>query len=458
MPTPNQNIPETIEIRNGRFKGTYTIHPVAALFPFLRNQYYDQLKQSIKLHGQQEAIVIHGKFFLDGRTRISAINELDAEPKVIEFEHLGTGLTPDAWILVKNLERRHLTDDQRLAIAAKYSDWCKEENTLFHPGNPHIPPGWTVIEREDGNEEQKQDQEYPQNPAEKIYRAKRGRPPGKRTEVKQLSLQTKQSRYRAEQILKLREHSPELAVKVEEGTLTLKEAVAQLSSYESKVQADASENQTADPLRANKLKEAVKEAITSVAAIAEKLDESMEIDFWTEMQRTVSKIVGAGDQEAHDDAMPPVPPNCASIKSDPINESAKTGSAPLLPMHSTADEVLLELQYYRNCLEVSQFSAAANHLRIASEKVNNDHDLPSEVKSKLTANLNVEIDRCFAYSLAVQNCEGLSREQQQELVRCLIQAPPEKLALIREQATTSALAWTPPELLALIGPPSGATQ
>jgi hypothetical protein len=224
MQAPNKNIPETIEIRNGPFKGRYSIHPVAALFPLVQNKDYDRLKQSITVHGQQEPIVIHGNVLLDGRNRLFALNELNAEPKVIEFDQLRTGLTPDEWIIVKNLERRSLTDDQRLAIAAKYGAFRKEQNAQLHPGNPEIPPGWTVI-KEEG---EKRKQNFPQKSAEIIDKPKRGRPRGRRTEVIQLSAQTKQSRYRAEQILKLRDQSPDLAAKVEQGSMTLKEAIAQV--------------------------------------------------------------------------------------------------------------------------------------------------------------------------------------------------------------------------------------
>lgn len=68
----------------------------------------------IKANGQREDITTLDGMILDGRNRYRAC-ELDSnEPKLIEYD----GNDPLAFVLSKNLKRRHLSESQRAMIAA----------------------------------------------------------------------------------------------------------------------------------------------------------------------------------------------------------------------------------------------------------------------------------------------------------------------------------------------------
>jgi hypothetical protein len=206
----------------------------------------DELRDSIRIHGQKDPLVFDHGILLDGRSRLDVLNELELEPWIVEFADLRTGLDPDDWIIIKNLQRRHLTDDQRLAITARYQDYREQkairQQTRGHAEDPAQPDQ----DKSTAGNEQSEDtnvsgvSEFRQVSAEIQPTRKRGRPPGERSKSKALAEQANQTRYRAEQIRKLRQMSPELATAVEEGRLSLKKAVERLrESQPSKSRAES---------------------------------------------------------------------------------------------------------------------------------------------------------------------------------------------------------------------------
>ena len=100
--------PETI--------GGYTVHPVASLFPLLEGDAYEDLRKSIAAYGQQEPIIIQNRTLIDGRNRLKVLLDLGRPPVWQQYD----GKLPvEEYILVKNLFRRYLTDDQRMMITAQ---------------------------------------------------------------------------------------------------------------------------------------------------------------------------------------------------------------------------------------------------------------------------------------------------------------------------------------------------
>lgn len=91
------------------------IHELAALFPKLEGNEFEQLKSSIE-KGQQNPIIMHGKILLDGRNRYNACWELGIPVKAIQWDGSGT---VEELILAQNLQRRHLSASQRAALAVK---------------------------------------------------------------------------------------------------------------------------------------------------------------------------------------------------------------------------------------------------------------------------------------------------------------------------------------------------
>ena len=91
-------------------------HWATACFPMMLPVEYDALKEDIRLHGQQQYILVQNGEIIDGRHRVRACIELDIEPKVLE---IGSDVIPEQAMVSNNLLRRHLTDSQRALIGAR---------------------------------------------------------------------------------------------------------------------------------------------------------------------------------------------------------------------------------------------------------------------------------------------------------------------------------------------------
>lgn len=94
------------------------IHPAAAMFPELQGDEFQALVEDIKKHGQREPIVIHDHMILDGRNRYRAVMSLFLKPKFVDWDGVGT---PEAYVISKNIMRRHLTQSQRAMILSKFT-------------------------------------------------------------------------------------------------------------------------------------------------------------------------------------------------------------------------------------------------------------------------------------------------------------------------------------------------
>ena len=130
-------------------------HPFANLFPLIEGPDFEALVEDIRAHGLREPIVLLDNQILDGRNRYRALVRLFATGEVLgdgwglssgealprarivpgedpcdfifaEFYEEGDG-NPLAYVLSKNLNRRHLNESQRAMVAAKLE-------TLRHGG------------------------------------------------------------------------------------------------------------------------------------------------------------------------------------------------------------------------------------------------------------------------------------------------------------------------------------
>ena len=91
-------------------------HQFADLFPMMPEADLDAMASDIKANGLRDPIVILGGYILDGRNRYKACEKAGVEPK---FEHFPLDGDALAFVLSKNLKRRHLTDSQRAMVAAE---------------------------------------------------------------------------------------------------------------------------------------------------------------------------------------------------------------------------------------------------------------------------------------------------------------------------------------------------
>lgn len=104
-------------------------HPLAELFPLMSDAEIRDMAEDIKANGQQHLIVLYEGKILDGRNRARACNIAKVEPKYTTFK----GSNPLAFVLSRNLHRRHLTTSQRGIVAAKIATMRQGERTDKEP-------------------------------------------------------------------------------------------------------------------------------------------------------------------------------------------------------------------------------------------------------------------------------------------------------------------------------------
>ena len=96
----------------------YEFHEYANIFPMMGAEEFQELCDDIEKNGLAEPIVLYEDKVLDGRNRYSACTALGIVPETIEY----TGDDPLAYVISKNLKRRHLTTSQRAMVAEKVAN------------------------------------------------------------------------------------------------------------------------------------------------------------------------------------------------------------------------------------------------------------------------------------------------------------------------------------------------
>lgn len=106
------------------------IHPICSLLPSMTDQEYSDLKENIRLRGQQEPIWLSKDgLIIDGRHRYQVCRELSIEP-LIKHTRLNGDEAIANVIVALNLRRRHLSVSQLSMVAAQlasiYANAAKE--------------------------------------------------------------------------------------------------------------------------------------------------------------------------------------------------------------------------------------------------------------------------------------------------------------------------------------------
>ena len=91
-------------------------HPHALIFPNQTWEEFESLKQSIADQGLIDPIALYDQQILDGRHRYRACLDLDIDPR---YDILPLDTDTLAYVIAKNLNRRHLSESQRALIAAR---------------------------------------------------------------------------------------------------------------------------------------------------------------------------------------------------------------------------------------------------------------------------------------------------------------------------------------------------
>src|SRR3954468_3138018 len=83
----------------------YDFHPLAAVFPLLEGEEFEELVASIAANGQRDPITLYREQILDGRNRFRACIKAGVVPV---FEILPDGQDLLRFVVDRNLRRRHL--------------------------------------------------------------------------------------------------------------------------------------------------------------------------------------------------------------------------------------------------------------------------------------------------------------------------------------------------------------
>jgi hypothetical protein len=95
-------------------------HPIADLFPLMEGEEFDALVADIKARGLIERIIVYDGAILDGRNRYRACLAAGVEPTIQRYEKGGLELQdPVAWVISRNIHRRHLTPEDKIKYLAQ---------------------------------------------------------------------------------------------------------------------------------------------------------------------------------------------------------------------------------------------------------------------------------------------------------------------------------------------------
>src|SRR4051794_29046298 len=114
----------TAEAGKGNDLADMPFHEAANLFPLLEGPEYEEFKEDIRVNGQGEDITTYEGAILDGRNRYRACRDLGIEPRTREWDGQGSLL---AFVVSRNLHRRHLSESQRAMVAARLKPLFERE-------------------------------------------------------------------------------------------------------------------------------------------------------------------------------------------------------------------------------------------------------------------------------------------------------------------------------------------
>jgi len=124
-------------------------HPLADIFPLLEGAEFDELVADIKANGLREKIDLYQGKIVDGRNRYRALRQLGIDPsadpkkyfrKAIYAHTIGGEIAAHeqdnnervkAYIISKNIRRRHLTAEQKRDLIAKLIKVAPQKSNLF---------------------------------------------------------------------------------------------------------------------------------------------------------------------------------------------------------------------------------------------------------------------------------------------------------------------------------------
>jgi ParB-like nuclease domain len=106
---------KSIAANSAKPEATLAFHPLADEFPEMKMGELRELADDINDHGLIEPITLYEGKILDGRNRYRACQLCGRQP---HFHELPADINPVAYVISKNIQRRHLTAEQKRDLLA----------------------------------------------------------------------------------------------------------------------------------------------------------------------------------------------------------------------------------------------------------------------------------------------------------------------------------------------------
>lgn len=123
-----ESVSEARDIARSSWRDVLPVHPAADLFPMMSEAELRELGEDIKKHGLASRIVLWSPAcgskevsLIDGRNRLDAMElvGLDTANVILPKEAGATHADPYAYVIAANIQRRHLTTEQKRDLIAK---------------------------------------------------------------------------------------------------------------------------------------------------------------------------------------------------------------------------------------------------------------------------------------------------------------------------------------------------
>ena len=105
----------------------YEFHPLAQDYDLLEGEPFDELCDSVKTQGLDEAIVLYEGKILDGRNRQRACDDTGTTPRYREWDDEGGTRSPALYVWNKNFHRRHLTPGEKATCVVAFEEELERE-------------------------------------------------------------------------------------------------------------------------------------------------------------------------------------------------------------------------------------------------------------------------------------------------------------------------------------------
>lgn len=123
----------------------YEYHELANSFPRMSESEFNSLVKNMEAHGfdEREPIWVYQGKILDGRHRFEASKKADVKPEFEIFE--GTLKEAKQFVIRRNLDRRHLTTEQKAAVGVNLKK-IEAEQAEERKAHGKTAPGKTLME------------------------------------------------------------------------------------------------------------------------------------------------------------------------------------------------------------------------------------------------------------------------------------------------------------------------